>query len=309
MDGILNIDKPYGKTSYSVVATVKRLSGERRVGHAGTLDPMATGVLPVCLGRGTRVIEFFADATKVYRAQIELGAATDTYDASGRITQKGDISDIDRERLESAFNLFRGSIQQTPPMFSAVKYHGQPLYKLARSGIKVERRSRLAKIYSLEILGWQPPVVTIEVACGKGTYIRSLANDLGEHLGCGGHLNGLIRLKYGSFDVKDAISISQIEEAFSCGYWQRLLYPIDFVLQHMRAMIVGKETEGAIRNGVAIDLTGGAADKESGSAPQQLSASPSGENYCRAYTLEGQFLGILRLNVEEGQWQPEKVFL
>jgi len=188
VDGILNINKPRDRTSFSVVAMVRRLSGERRVGHAGTLDPAATGVLPVCLGQGTRVTEYLVDAAKTYRAQIELGVATDTYDASGKITEQGDPSGISREQVESALASFRGTIQQIPPMYSAVKHLGQPLYKLARSGIEVERKSRRAEIYRLEITDWQLPVVTIEVECSKGTYIRSLAYDLGRSLGCGAHL-------------------------------------------------------------------------------------------------------------------------
>jgi len=184
VDGILNINKPWGKTSFSIVAIVKRLSGERRVGHAGTLDPTATGVLPICLGQATRITEFLVDATKAYQAQIELGVTTDTYDASGKITQKRDPSEISQSQLESALTSFRGLIQQTPPMYSAVKYQGKRLYELARAGIKVDRESRPAKIYHLELIDWQPPSVTLEVVCGKGTYIRSLAHDLGQILGC-----------------------------------------------------------------------------------------------------------------------------
>jgi len=142
---------------------VKRLSGERRVGHAGTLDPTAIGVLPVCLGQATRITEFLVDATKTYQAQIELGVTTDTYDASGKITQKRDPSEISQSQLESALTSFRGLIQQTPPMYSAVKYHGKRLYELARAGIKVDRESRPTKIYHLELIDWQPPLVTIEV--------------------------------------------------------------------------------------------------------------------------------------------------
>jgi len=218
MDGILNINKPWGKTSFSIVAMVKRLSGERRVGHAGTLDPAATGVLPVCLGQGTRIIEFLVDATKAYRAEIELGMVTDTYDASGRIIQRGDPSGISQNQLESVLTSFCGLIWQTPPMYSAVKYQGKPLYELARTGITVERGSRLTEIHRLELVDWQPPVATIEVVCGKGTYIRSLAYDLGQALGCGAYLKSLIRLRCGLFDIREAVSVPQLEDAFRYGY-------------------------------------------------------------------------------------------
>ena len=296
MDGILNINKPQGKTSFSVVAMVKRLSGEQRVGHAGTLDPQATGVLPVCLGEGTRIIEFLAEATKAYRAQIELGVATDTYDASGKITYKGDSSGISREQLKLALTSFCGLIQQTPPMYSAVKYHGKRLYELARAGIEVERKSRLAKIYHLELIDWQPPVATIEVACGKGTYIRSLAHDLGQALGCGANLKSLIRLRYGLFDVADAVSLPQLEDAFRYGYWQRFVYPMDIVLLHWAAIVVNDDTGQLIRSGRPLDLR-----DDSGEQADYLR--------CRVYTLDGCFLGVLRFSPERGQWQPEKVFL
>lgn len=283
-------------TSFSIVAMVKRLSGERRVGHAGTLDPMATGVLPVCLGQGTRVIQFLLDATKTYQAQIELGVATDTYDASGKITYQGDPSGISQGQLESALTSFCGLIQQTPPMYSAVKYQGKPLYELARAGIKVDRKSRLTKIYLLELIDFKLPVVTVKVVCSKGTYIRSLAHDLGQELGCGANLKGLIRLSYGPFDVKDAISLPQLEDAFRYGYWQCLVYPIDIVLLHWAAMVVSDETSRAIKNRCPLVFDGS----------HQVWTSV---NYCRVYTSDGCFLGVLRFNPQRGQWQPEKVFL
>ena len=308
MDGILNIDKPEGRTSFSVVAMIRRLSGERRVGHAGTLDPAASGVLPVCLGRGTRVTEFLVDATKVYRAEIELGVATDTYDASGRITQRGDASRISREQVKGALESFCGEIQQVPPMFSAVKHQGKPLYKLARAGITVERRSRPAKISYLELKEWRPPVATVEIECGKGTYIRSLAHDLGQMLGCGASLKSLVRLRCGLFDIKDAVSVHHLEDAFRYGYWQRFVYPIDSVLLHWAAMVVSDDMGQSIRNGRPLDLENGDIGEESGYLEQRIPAGTSSEDRCRAYALDGRFLGVLRFNSERRQWQPEKVF-
>lgn len=298
MDGILNINKPWGKTSFSVVATVRRLSGERRVGHAGTLDPTATGVLPVCLGQGTRVTEFLVDSTKSYQAQIELGVTTDTYDASGKIIQKRDPSRISQSQLESALTSFCGLIQQTPPMYSAVKYKGKRLYELARAGIKVERESRPTRIDHLELTDWQPPIATIEVVCGKGTYIRSLANDLGEVLGCGATLKDLTRLRCGPFNIKDAVSVPQLEEAFRHGYWQHLVYPIDTVLLHWTAVVVSDSEEQVIKNGGPLVL-------ENYDSPAKL---PSG-NRCRAYNHDGRFLCVLRFDSKSGQWQPRKVFV
>lgn len=308
MDGILNINKPSGKTSFSIVALVKRLSGERRVGHAGTLDPIATGVLPVCLGQGTRIIEFLVDAAKTYQAQIELGVATDTYDTSGKVTQKGDPSGISQKQLESALAPFHGFIEQAPPMYSAVKHQGQRLYELARAGINVERKSRLAKIYNLAIIDWSLPVVTVEVECGKGTYIRSLAHDLGQSLGCGANLKSLIRLSYGPFAVKDAVSVSQLEDAFRYGYWQQFVHPIDTVLLHWKAMVVNDATGDVIKKGAPVVLEKANISEISGYLEQRALLSSSVETHCRTYTLDGHFLGVLRFNPERGQWQPEKVF-
>jgi tRNA pseudouridine55 synthase len=292
VDGILNIDKPGGITSYRVVSLVKRLSSERRVGHAGTLDPMAIGVLPVCLGQATRIVEFLADAAKVYRAVIELGVTTDTYDASGNIIHQKDASGINRNQVETALASFRGVIHQTPPMYSAVKHQGKKLYQLARAGITVERKSRPAKIYSLEIVDYQPPLVTIDVECGKGTYIRSLANDLGQVLGCGASLKSLVRWRYGPFDIEDAVSLQQLEEAFiSCG-WEHLVHPMDSVLSAWPAVVLDKALEQAVRNGVSVSL--------------QL--DDSGGSRCRAYTADGRLLGLLRFVPEKGLWLPLKVF-
>ena len=298
MDGILNINKPPGKTSYRVVAAVKRLSGERRVGHAGTLDPDATGVLPVCLGRGTRIVEFLIDTTKTYRAQIELGKATDTYDGSGRITRQGDPSGIDYAILEHALEAFRGTIRQTPPMYSAVKHKGHPLYELARAGIEVERKSRTVKVHRLELISWEPPLATVEIECSKGTYIRSLAHDLGQSLGCGAHLKSLVRTRCGLFDIKDAVTIPQLEEAFRYGYWENFLYPIDIVLQDYSALVVDDAAEAAIRTGNSINVA------------DSLSANINADKrYCRAYSQDGRFLGILCFVPEKGLWQPKKVMI
>ncbi len=297
MDGILNIDKPPGKTSFGIVAMIKRLSGEKHVGHAGTLDPDATGVLPVCLGKGTRIVEFLVDTTKVYRAEIELGAVTDTYDASGKVIRRGDASKIDRSTVESALESFLGSIQQTPPMYSAVKHKGKPLYSLARAGIEVTRKSRTVKVHRLELLEWNHPVFSIEVECGKGTYIRSLANDLGQALGCGAYLKSLVRTRCGIFDIKDAVGMSKLEEAFRHGYWEQFMYPVDIVLQDFKAVVLDEDTEASVRNGSPVVLENTAGE---GGTKQR---------YCRAYAVDGRFLGILRYVPDKGIWQPKKVLV
>ena len=270
------------------------------MGHAGTLDPEATGVLPICLGRGTRIIEFLVDTNKTYQAEIELGKATDTYDGSGQVIGQAEVSGITYEEIELALSTFRGNIYQTPPMYSAVKYRGQPLYKLARKGIEIERKSRPVMVYRLEILSWQPPVATLEVECGKGTYIRSLAHDLGQSLGCGGYLKSLVRTKCGFFDIKDSTSMTQLEEAFQHSYWERFLNPVDTALQHFRAILVNDKTEDIIRKGCPVFL-----EQRKDSNKNES----SNNKYCRVYTADGRFLGILRSTNHQDIWQPKKVFL
>jgi tRNA pseudouridine55 synthase len=293
IDGILNLDKPKGKTSFDVVALVRKLTGERRVGHGGTLDPEATGVLPVFLGQGTRLIEYLADEAKYYRADIELGTATDTYDAAGKVTRRGDISSLTREQVEAVVSSFAGVIDQTPPMYSAVKQNGVPLYRLARAGLEVPRKARKIEISRLKILDWHPPLVALEIECSRGTYIRSIAHDLGQKLRCGAHLKTLIRLKSGPFHISDAISVPKLEAAFRQGKWKELLQPIDAAVFHLPAVTVGEEDEKAILNGrpPATAIEDGATAK-----------------LRRVYTKDRRFIAILRYDDETGHWNPEKVF-
>lgn len=296
MDGIFNINKPVGNTSFSIISIVRRLTGERRVGHAGTLDPMASGVLPVCFGKGTRIVEFLLESSKVYRTQIELGVSTDSHDAEGNITGRCDPSTVKLEQIEQALCSFRGLIQQVPPMFSALKYKGKRLYQLAREGITVKRESRATTIHRLELLDFKTPFVTLEIECSRGTYIRSLARDLGELLGCGAHLKELVRLSYGPFDIETAVSPDQLNDAFSNNEWQQLVYPIDTVLANWSAVVVGDKQEQVIKNGGCVTM-------------ETSQISDDNEKRCRAYSKEGSFLAVLYLNTESGQWQPEKVFV
>ncbi len=303
MNGILNINKPPGKTSFDVVAIIRRLSGERRVGHAGTLDPEATGVLPVCLGQATRVVEFLQDATKAYRAEVELGVTTDTYDGSGRVVSRTDASSATREQVEAALTAFRGTISQVPPMYSALKLHGEPLYKLARRGETAELQSRQVVIYEMEIVRWEPPTVTLDVVCSKGTYIRSIAYDLGQALGYGAYMKGLVRTRNGIFGIHDAVSLPELELAFRHGYWHYFIYPTDAVLVYWQAMVLGEVAEDDVRKGRPPSTLASMTRAEpSGQQPAQ------GEERCRAYTVDGRFLGVLHFNTENGLWHPEKVF-
>jgi len=295
IDGILNVSKPPGKTSFQLVSIIRRLSHERRVGHAGTLDPDASGVLPICLGQATRIVEFMSEATKVYRAKIELGITTNTYDASGMVISRGDPSSVTKVQFDRVITSFRGVIQQVPPMYSAIKHKGKPLYELARAGIIVPRAARERYILRLEVIEWQLPLITVEVECSAGTYIRSLAHDIGAALGCGAHLNNLVRLRCGSFDISNAVSLVHLEEAFSSGQWMHLLHPIDQALLAWKAVIVDKETEALIKNGQRF--------------PQRCDNAVSRQSdHCRAYSNDGQFLAVLKRQEQEGLWHPKKVF-
>ncbi|HKL26631.1 MAG TPA: tRNA pseudouridine(55) synthase TruB [Desulfuromonadales bacterium] len=211
MNGLLIIDKPAGMSSFDVIRRLRRCCRTKKVGHAGTLDPLATGVLPVALGSATRLLEYLMATEKVYRATLQLGAATDTQDSEGRVIATGDWHAVNAGAFEAACAAMTGTLSQTPPMFSALKKDGQPLYRLARQGVEVAREAREVRIESLEILAFDPPQAEIEVVCGKGTYIRTLCHDLGARLGCGAHLTSLRRTRCGHFDLADSCSLETIE--------------------------------------------------------------------------------------------------
>jgi tRNA pseudouridine55 synthase len=305
MNGILNVDKPSGSTSFQIVALVRKLSGEKRVGHAGTLDPMATGVLPVCLGQATRVVEFFSVMTKRYLAEIELGIETDTYDVTGQVMRRRDPSAINQARLEAVLPAFRGAIQQTPPMYSALKHCGKPLYTLARAGIEIERKPRTADVDSLELVDFRSPVVTLDIVCGKGTYIRSIAHDIGQMLGCGAAMRSLVRTRYGPFEKIEAVSVEKLTGAFRLGNWPELVHAPDCVLTHLPAVVLDVEAEKHMKMGRTLnpgEVT------ETPPAGETGKASVPAEQ-CRAYALDGRFVGVLRFNAGNGFWHPEKVLL
>jgi tRNA pseudouridine55 synthase len=293
VDGILIVDKPEGKTSFDVVARLRHLTGETHVGHAGTLDPLATGILPVCLGQATRITQFLTNSSKTYLAQIELGITTNTFDRQGKIVERRDSSQITRDQVEEALSSFRGVINQVPPAFSALKQGGRRCYQLARAGVPVELKPRQVEITRLELVDCRLPLIEIEVDCSKGTYIRSLAHDIGRHLGCGAHLRNLKRLQCGKFSIRDAHTLEQIEDAFHEDAWETIIYPLDSPLSSWKAIIVGGENELDIKHGCPL---------------------PASENdlvsdeYCRAYDAEGNFLAILRFIAEKRQWHPDKVF-
>ncbi len=210
MDGVLVVDKPKGITSFDVVREVRRALGVKKVGHTGTLDPMATGVLPICIGDGTKIAQFITEATKAYDATIKLGSTTDTLDAEGKVLETRPVPAITRELLEAAFAKFRGPIHQVPPMYSAIKIGGKRLYELARAGEEIERQPRPVTVYELTLRDFSADEVQLSVTCSKGFFVRTLAADLGEVLGCGAHLSALRRTHSGPFTLAQAMPLADV---------------------------------------------------------------------------------------------------
>jgi tRNA pseudouridine55 synthase len=291
--GILPINKPRGKTSFDIVRHVRRATGEKRVGHAGTLDPMATGVLLVLLGQATRINEYLLDLPKTYRAIVLLGVETTTYDAEGEVVATNAVN-VDETQLRQALTTFVGDISQVPPAHSAVKVAGQRAYTLARRGETVELKSRAARVDRIDLLNFDSPEAVIDVVCGRGTYIRSIAHDLGQLLGCGAHLTALERTRVGPFDVEACTDEAILEAAVTNATWPDLLQPVDFGLINLPALTLEIEDEKDIRHGQPADL----GDEH----------RPGDGTEARAYAEDGSLIGILRYDATEGMWRPRKIF-
>ena len=210
MDGFLNIDKPCGITSHDVVLRIRRLIGEGKVGHGGTLDPEATGVLPICIGKATKMAQGILDNDKEYKGEMVLGIATDTQDAAGNVMRVASIEGITEASINEILYMFRGEIEQIPPMFSAKRFRGKHLYELARAGRVVDRPARKVVIYSFDVDEFHFPGISFHVRCSKGTYIRTLCADIGSQLGCGAHLSRLRRVRCGPFAVRDSVSLEEL---------------------------------------------------------------------------------------------------
>jgi tRNA pseudouridine55 synthase len=291
--GIFNINKPYGLTSHDVVAEVRRLLDVRRVGHAGTLDPIATGVLLVCVGQATRVAEYLMRGEKLYHATFHLGIETDTYDATGRVVRETPLPALSVEEIERALEQLRPMKQQLPPPFSAVRQGGERLYRLARRGIAVQLKPRSIEIIALEMRAWQPPLLTLEVRCSPGTYVRSLAHDLGVLLGVGAHVCALQRRASGAWRIEEAITLEQLRTAVVQGEWMQYLHPLDTALQDLPRLEVTEEMAMRVTQGQWVSI------------PDAPAAFP-----LRIYTPDGNLRALLRpADDKPGWWQPDKVFL
>lgn len=251
MDGFIVIDKPAGITSHDVVAKVRRILRQKKAGHTGTLDPFATGVLPVAVGEGTKAIPFLDEGVKEYRATMVLGSATDTQDCTGRVIREGEWRLLTPSRIEEALGAFVGRQSQLPPMFSAVKRDGVPLYRLARKGHEVEREAREIEVYSLFIASLELPAVTFTVSCSRGTYVRTLAHDVGEVLGCGAHLVALSRTRSGPFTLDRALSLDGLTRRFEAGTADEILLSPYDALSHLKAHILNDSGRERVVHGVA----------------------------------------------------------
>ena len=292
--GLLLLDKPSGPTSHDMVYAVRRGAHEKRVGHAGTLDPLATGLLVLCLGTATRLSEYLAGKDKRYLARVRLGQSTTTYDAQGDVTAES-ASLPDQSTVETALAPFRGPQMQVPPQFSAIKRGGQKAYDVARRGEHIELEARPVVFYTIDLVDWQPPELTLDVHCSAGTYIRSLAHDLGQALGCGAHVAGLRRTASGSFRLEEAVTLEALNAAFARGEWQHLLRPPDSALADWPALRLTAEAAQQVLRGQAVR------------APTNVEQA-TGEAYARAYNAAGEFIAILRADPAAGVWRPHKVF-
>jgi tRNA pseudouridine55 synthase len=295
ISGVLVVDKPVGMTSHDVVQAIRNGTGIRRAGHTGTLDPRASGVLVILIGPAVRLSEFVSASDKRYQAIIRLGRTTDTFDADGQFIREAVPVDVSEEDFDKVLKTFEGEIEQTPPQYSAVKVGGRKAYEIARKGETVDLEPRIIQVHHLEVLEWAPPEVVVDVHCSSGTYVRSLANDLGESLGTGAYLVGLRRTKSGRFTLREAIPLRKLQEAFQAGDWYQYLIPAAEALGDWPAVELSPDEVEEVRHGHRIK-----ADPETAL-----------EAMVRGVSTQGELVALLEcMQGEDGtpEWQPKKVF-
>lgn len=255
MDGIINVLKPAEMTSHDVVSFIRKNFNMKKVGHTGTLDPNAAGVLPICLGKATRVAEYFNDFDKSYRGEVTLGSSTDTQDKYGNVVETSE-KEVTESEIQEVFDEFKGDMKQTPPMYSAIKIGGKKLYELAREGKVVERKQRDITIYNMEILkNYNNKTILFDVDCSKGTYVRTICNDIGERLGTFGHMSFLMRTKVGNFDINNAYTLDEIENLRDENNLKSTLLPLDVALFQYKSIEFNKVDSNRLRNGIRILLS------------------------------------------------------
>lgn len=299
MNGILLLIKPPNMTSFDVVAWLRRITGVKKIGHAGTLDPAACGLLPVCIGKAAKTTAWFSEFNKSYRVEMVLGISTDTYDNEGNILSENPVK-LDNSFIESVINEFTGEIEQVPPMYSAVKVKGKRLYELARKGIEIERKTRKITIYDIDILDIKNegsyPIARFDVKCSKGTYIRSLCNDIGLKLGCGAHMSFLTRTGVGPFSLADAVTLEEVEKHYKAGTLESLIYSPDIVFSEYPSVMLEQKDAKRFINGARVF----------GFSEIQARAG----NYIRVYTKSERFIGLGIVSSEDGKKviKPKKLF-
>lgn len=292
VSGVLVVDKPVGMSSHDVVQVIRRGTGIRRAGHTGTLDPRASGVLVVLIGPAVRLSEFVSASDKRYQATIRLGSTTETYDAEGEVTvTSASIEEITEERFSDVLQNYVGEIEQVPPPYSAVKVKGRKAYEMARKGEEVILEPRTINVFSLEVLEWMPPEVVIDVYCSSGTYVRSLANDLGQELGCGAHLIGLRRTKSGRFTLRDAIPLRRVQEAFDAGDWYNHLIPAAEALGDWPMVELDGDQVELVRHGHRVVAT-----------------TEETTGWVRGVSQQGDLVALMEYVADSNEWQPRKVF-
>lgn len=296
--GVLNINKEKRFTSHDVVAKLRGIVGQKKIGHTGTLDPDATGVLPVCLGKATKLCDMLTDKSKTYETVMLLGKTTDTQDISGEILSEGSVEDIEKDAVIKCIGEFVGDYMQVPPMYSALKVNGKKLYELARQGIEVERKARPVVIHDIKILDVDLPRVRMEVFCSKGTYIRTLCHDIGQKLGCGACMEELIRTKVSRFELADSFTLQQVADMKEAGRLDEILVPIDAMFSEYEAVTLKKEFAAFAYNGnmfmpkhicERITLTDG--------------------KQVRVYDEDGTFIAIYAFCKEKWMFQIVKMFM
>jgi tRNA pseudouridine55 synthase len=295
ISGVLVVDKPIGMTSHDVVNAIRYGTGIRRAGHTGTLDPRASGVLVILIGPAVRLSEYVSASDKRYQAIIRMGASTDTFDADGRFVRPSNVTvNVPESQFEEVLKTFVGEIEQTPPPYSAVKIRGRRAYDMARRGEEVQIAPRKINVYHLEVLEWAPPEVVVDVHCSSGTYVRSLANDLGEKLGCGAYLVGLRRTKSGRFSLRDSVPLRKLQEAFRAGNWYQYLIPAAEALTDWPALELNPDQVEAVRHGHRL--------------PKSDNLTPGINNLVRGVSMAGELVALMELDETNQEWQPKKVF-
>lgn len=300
LNGIICINKPQEFTSFDVIAKMRGIMRVKRLGHAGTLDPMATGVLPVFVGRATKACDILPDRDKVYTAGFKLGLISDTQDVFGNITEKRSAEGITEDMIRDTLEKFRGDIMQIPPMYSAVMINGQRLYDLARQGIVVEREPREVTIFSLELIAYNAAEKsgTLEISCSKGTYIRTLINDIGESLGCGGIMTELVRTRACGFGLEDCVTLEDLQKLANEGVSaEKYLFPIEKVFGYLRPVRLNAHQERLYRGGVRLDI-----DKMKGAF------KCSHDDKYRVYGEDGTFIGTAAVDYETREFKVDKNF-